>query len=497
MPVDGTGPAFVAVDTQTKRTSDDPPQITVNVPAGEAGDLLIAVVAVRATTLARMDPRAISAPSGWVGIDHGTTDANATTLGVWHRFAGDAEPSSHAFSWDNGPGQAVAAILRYRGVDANTPIGASAFDTGESNAPAAPPVVTTVADARVLRFYAAADGDRTASAPTDHASRFALASGGSTGVSAGFADVSLASAGASGDAAFDIDGTVEQHWRAVTVVINPPLPAPPPTPTPAATPAPTPTPTPSPVPTATPAPTPSPSPEPTPTPAPAPTPTPSDQDSGTQDVQAPVAREPVEEGTSAPTVIPIPTPDPRGPVTRAFPDPVTRDPPDGGTPTPTPPLPPVSSAPTPTSTPTPVPTIETMPVSVPEPAPAPTPTPTPEASPSPTALPEPEPTPTTPPTPTPDTSPTADEPTAPPAPSATPYAPVAPASVEPAPTATPAAGETSPPRSPQSILYVHDAGGRDDLVMTIALAMLSFQVGTGVIAFALHQVREIARRGKR
>ena len=489
MPVDGPGPDFVAVDTQTKRTSDDPAQITVNVPPGEAGDLLIAVVAVRATTLARMDPRAISTPSGWVGIDHGTTDANATTLGVWRRFAVDAEPSSHTFSWDNGPGQAVAAILRYRGVDANTPIGASASATGESNAPSAPSVVTTAADARVLRFYVAADGDRTASAPTDHASRFALVSGGSTGVSAGFADVNLANAGASGDAAFDIAGTVEQHWRAVTVVINPPLPAPPPTPTPAATPAPTPTPTPSPAPTATPAPTPTPSPEPTPTPTPAPTPTPGDRDPGTQDVQAPVAREPAREGASAPTVIPIPTPDPRGPVTRAFPDPVTRDPPDGGTPTPTPP-----PTPTPAPAPTPSPTTEAMPVSVPEPAPAPTPTP--EASPSPTALPEPTPTPTTPPTPTTEASPAADEPTAPPTasapstPSATPYA-------RPAPTETPAAGEAGPPRPPQSILYVHDAGGRDDLVMTIALAMLSFQVGAGVIAFALHQVREIARRGRR
>ena len=85
----------------------------------------------------------------------------------------------------------------------------------------------------------------------------------------------------------------------------------------------------------------------------------------------------------------------------------------------------------------------------------------------------------------------------PPTPSATPYARLAPASVEPTPTTTPSAGETSPPRSPPTIIYVHDAGGRDDLVMTIALAMLSFQVGAGAIAYALYQVRALAGRARR
>lgn len=485
--MDGPGPDFVAERTAVKATSDGDPKITVEVPPGDTGDLLIAVVAVRAAKRERSDARAISAPSGWETIDHGATDANATTLGLWYRFAVDAEPARHVFTWRNGPGEAVAAILRYRGVDANTPIGASAFDTGDSNAPAAPSVATTAADARVLRVYAAADGDRMASGPADHASRFALISGGSTGVSAGAIDNSLASAGASGAAAFDIDGTVDQHWRAITVVINPPLPAPPPTPTPAPTTAPTPIPAPVPTPTTVPVPTPSPSPEPTPTPAPTPTPVPGDQDTGTQSSQAPVAREPAREGTRAPTVVPIPTPDARGPITRAVPDPVTRDPEEEATPTPPTPIP------TPEPTRTPTPTTEAMP------EPAPTPTPTPSVSPSPTALPEPEPTPTptTPPTPTTEASPTADEPTAPPTPSATPYARLAPASVEPAPSATPSAGEAGPPRSPPTILYVHDAGGRDDLVMTIALSMLSFQVGAGAIAFALYQVRALAGRGRR
>ena len=493
--MDGPGPDFVAVHTAIKATSDGDPEISVEVPPGDTGDLLIAVVAVRATTRVTMDARAISAPSGWDAIDHGATDANATTLGLWYRFAVDAEPTSHVFTWSNGPGEAVATILRYRGVDANTPIGASAFDTGDSNAPSAPSVATTVADARILRVYAAADGDRMASGPAGHASRFALISGGGTGVSAGAIDNSLASAGASGAAAFDIDGTVDQHWRAITVVINPPLPAPPPTPTTAATPAPTSAPTPVPTPTTAPVPDPPPSPEPTPEPEPepAPTPVPGDRGPGTQSSQAPVAREPAREGTRAPAVIPIPTPDARGPITRAFPDPVTRDPEDEDTPTP-PPTP--TPMPTPEPTRTPAPTTEAMPD--PEAEPASAPTPTPDASPSPTALPdEPTPTPTTPPTPTPEAFPTADEPTAPPTPSATPYARLAPASVEPAPSATRSTGETGPPRSPPTILYVHDAGGRDDLVMTIALSMLSFQVGAGAIAYVLYQVRALTGRGRR
>lgn len=500
--MDGPGPDFIAESTAVKATSDGDPEISVEVPPGDTGDLLIAVVAVRAAKRDPLYARDISTPSGWEAIDHGATDANATTLGLWYRFAVDAEPARHVFSWSNGPGEAVAAILRYRDVDANTPIGASASATGESNAPSAPSVATTAADARVLRVYAAADGDRTASGPAGHASRFALISGGRTGVSTGAIDSSLASAGASGAAAFDIAGTVDQYWRAVTIIINPPLPAPPPTPTTAATPAPTPDPTPAPTPTTAPVPTPTPSPEPTPEPAPTPAPVPGDQDPGTQASQAPVAREPAREGTRAPTVIPIPTPDARGPVTRAFPDPVTRDPEEEDTPTPTPTPPPTPTpmpAPTPTPTPTPAPTTDA--ISDPEAEPAPTPTPTPSASPSPTALPKPEPeptpAPTTSPTPTPDASPTADEPTAPPTPSATPFARLAPASVEPAPTTTLSAGEAGPPRAPPTIIYVHDAGGRDDLVMTIALSMLSFQVSAGAIAYALYQVRALAGRARR
>lgn len=506
MPVDGPGPDFVAIRTAVKAMSASPSEIAIQVPPGETGDLLIAVVAVRAGRRATTDARAISTPPGWEAINHGTTDAEATTLGVWYRVAGDAEPASHTFSWDGGPGQAVAAILRYRDADANTPIGASASITGESNEPSAPSVATGVADARVLRVYAAADGDRTASAPDGHASRFALASVGSSGVSAGLADGILASAGASGAAAFDIDGTVMQNWRAVTIVINPPLPAPPPTATPAATPAPTSAPTPPPDPTPAPDPThtpdPTPVPDPTTSPDPVPTVDPTTSPAptripGTQDVEEPVTRQPAGEGSPVPTLIPVPTPGPRNPNTGSLPQPITRDP-EVEAPTPPPlPTPTPVPVPVPTSAPTPTPTPAPVPAPTPDPVPEPTPTPTAVAPPSPTVPPEPEPAPTPTPTvpPPPEASPTASEPAAPPTASATPSARVAPASAVPVPTATPA-GETRPPRAPPSVLYVYDEGGRDRLVMTIALSMLSFQLGAGFTAFALHQIRALVRRAR-
>ena len=87
-------------------------------------------------------------------------------------------------------------------------------------------------------------------------------------------------------------------------------------------------------------------------------------------------------------------------------------------------------------------------------------------------------------------------------PSATPTAAavrIAPVGVAPAPTATltptPTAGAPSQ-RTRQPVLYVYDAGGRDELVMTIALSMLSFQLSAGATAFVLYQVRVLVRRAR-
>ena len=90
-----------------------------------------------------------------------------------------------------------------------------------------------------------------------------------------------------------------------------------------------------------------------------------------------------------------------------------------------------------------------------------------------------------------------NEPSATATPTAVPPARLASIGAEPTPTATPALAAGAPsPRMWQPVAYVYDAGGRDDLVMTIALSMLSFQLSAGATAFALHQVRAFARRAR-
>ena len=88
----------------------------------------------------------------------------------------------------------------------------------------------------------------------------------------------------------------------------------------------------------------------------------------------------------------------------------------------------------------------------------------------------------------------ANEPAATATPSATPYARLDPVGTEPAPTPSPTPAGDAIPRSPA--LYVHDGGGGDGLVMTIALSILSFQVGVGAAAFALYQLRALLRRAR-
>ena len=89
-----------------------------------------------------------------------------------------------------------------------------------------------------------------------------------------------------------------------------------------------------------------------------------------------------------------------------------------------------------------------------------------------------------------------NEPSATATPTAVPPARLASIGAEPTPAATPAPAAGAPsPRTWQPV-YVYDVGGRDDLVMTIALSMLSFQLSAGATAFALHQVRAFARRAR-
>ena len=90
----------------------------------------------------------------------------------------------------------------------------------------------------------------------------------------------------------------------------------------------------------------------------------------------------------------------------------------------------------------------------------------------------------------------ANEPSATATPTAVPPARLASIGAETTPTATPAPAAGAPSPRMRQPVYVYDVGGRDDLVMTIALSMLSFQLSAGATAFALHQVRAFARRAR-
>ncbi len=81
---DSSAPAFVGVETAVKKGSK-PAQISVDVPVGENGDLLIAILATDG------EPT-LTDPVGWTLVDSGTAQGDKATLGIWRRIADGSEP---------------------------------------------------------------------------------------------------------------------------------------------------------------------------------------------------------------------------------------------------------------------------------------------------------------------------------------------------------------------------------------------------------------------
>ncbi len=193
-------------------------RITVTTPAGQQGDLLVAI-------LVTAEGRSPVSLTGWTLIDTGTTDSADVdadaTLAVWYRIADGSEPSTYDFGWTGGPAEGAVAILRYRDVDPDAPIGTIAVGTGEGNAAKAP-AVASGAGARILRIYAADGGEEPAGDgyPDGHEGRFALASDGSAGLGVGAADAVVALSGTVEAATFDLGEAIQRKWRALTLVIN-------------------------------------------------------------------------------------------------------------------------------------------------------------------------------------------------------------------------------------------------------------------------------------
>jgi serine protease AprX len=134
--------------------------LDLSVPAGAAaGDFLIAQVGYSASGT-------ISAPAGWTTIDVLTHPTRPIMQGLYWRVASETEPAHYSFTLSSGASDTAAgAIAVYTGIDASNPIDAFAGQSGTSTSLEAPSVITTVADATLLTFFAVRDDGSLASPP--------------------------------------------------------------------------------------------------------------------------------------------------------------------------------------------------------------------------------------------------------------------------------------------------------------------------------------------
>lgn len=212
---DTASPFFVSQSTATAGANVT--SIAISTPANViTGDFLLALIANDGSTSSTA-----AIPANWVLVNEGNCNGGACRLEIYRRFVTAGEPASHTFNFDSGE-QVVAAILAYRGVDTADPVPASAFGTGSTTTPTSPSVTpgAAVANALVVRAYAADGATTPTGSPGEHAPRFNLASSGGGGsVTAGAADRSFASAGATGAATFTISAS--QETRGATLVLRP------------------------------------------------------------------------------------------------------------------------------------------------------------------------------------------------------------------------------------------------------------------------------------
>lgn len=224
-------PSFVGVAEGRNGTPQGTTSLTLSVPAGSAGDLLVAVVGIK-------ENPSTATPAGWTKIIAGfnqCVSASDPQLGIraqlnsWWKIADGTETSVTFTYGAQVIRQACGAILRYSGVDQSNPIDVSACDKGTSTAPTAPSVTTTAADDRVLRLVVCdAEDARSLFTSEPATKRFELASttvfGPGTAytidavVSAG-SDEARAAAGPTGTAAWALPSA--EQWAAQTVAIRP------------------------------------------------------------------------------------------------------------------------------------------------------------------------------------------------------------------------------------------------------------------------------------
>lgn len=107
-----------------------PAGVRIDVPAGTvAGDLMLATIAVRPSTVA------INAPPGWTAqprIDQPAGNSSGQQL--FYRVAGAAEPASYTWTFSAGSTGAAGGIVSYSGVDTVAPFDAFAGNVTPSGA---------------------------------------------------------------------------------------------------------------------------------------------------------------------------------------------------------------------------------------------------------------------------------------------------------------------------------------------------------------------------
>lgn len=125
--------------------------LTINRPANAAaGDVMIASIAVRPSTIA------VTPPAGWTLIRQvPQPNANSSVLSTYYRVAGAAEPASYTWTFGGGAHTgAVGGIAGFSGVDTTTPIDdENGVATASSVNHAAPSVATTQSDGMLVTVH--------------------------------------------------------------------------------------------------------------------------------------------------------------------------------------------------------------------------------------------------------------------------------------------------------------------------------------------------------
>ena len=157
-PAPGQPPTFIGVETNNN--GDTSSSLSVPVPSGPAGDLLVAVVVVY------INPQT-STPTGFTPIPGftGFNDANCASgdgagircqLAAYYKISDGTETSVFwVFDPAGNIRPAIGAVLRYRDVLASDPIGATASANGTGGTADAPSVVAADDDSLVLRVAGA------------------------------------------------------------------------------------------------------------------------------------------------------------------------------------------------------------------------------------------------------------------------------------------------------------------------------------------------------